>query len=134
MTLIVQVCEVDLTRKEDSGSVTCLNNHSQFVAVFTIRTVVLLYLVFVSAGVPPSDPLSRKMGALRLNSSDQQGQSPVRTVQSEAARDRRMAASVVLVPSSGPAVGSHPGFCTDRRQSRPGAGPDQTKVRSPAGS
>lgn len=77
----------------------------------------LLYLPFVSAGVPSSEPLSGKMGALRLDSSDQRGQSPVRMVQSEAARDRRMAGSVVLLPSSGPA-----------------AGLDQTKVTSPAGS
>lgn len=94
----------------------------------------LLYLPFVSACVPSSEPLSGKMGALRLDSSDQRGQSPVRMVQSEAARDRRMAGSVVLLPSSGPAAGPHPGLYTDRRQSGPGAGLDQTKVTSPAGS
>ncbi|XP_068565391.1 E3 ubiquitin-protein ligase RNF31 [Cebidichthys violaceus] len=61
-----------------------------------------------SSGLPPADPLSRRMGALRLDgesSRDQQEESPVRTVQSEAARDRHTTRSVVLVPDPGPAAG-----------------------------
>lgn len=76
------------------------------------------------------------MGALRLgreSSRDQQGESPVGMVQSEAARDRHTAGSVVLVPGSGPAAGTHPDLCTKRLQSQPGAGMDHTKVRRTAG-
>ncbi|XP_074505872.1 E3 ubiquitin-protein ligase RNF31 [Sebastes fasciatus] len=62
-----------------------------------------------SSGVPCADPLSRRMGALRLDGEsrrDQQGESPVRMVQSEAARDRHATGgAVVLVPGSGPVAG-----------------------------
>ncbi|XP_034410913.1 E3 ubiquitin-protein ligase RNF31 isoform X3 [Cyclopterus lumpus] len=57
-----------------------------------------------SSGVAPADPLSRRMGALRLDgesSRDQQCESPVQMVQLEA--DRNTTRSVV--PDSGPAAG-----------------------------
>uniref|UniRef100_A0AAQ4P7I1 Uncharacterized protein n=1 Tax=Gasterosteus aculeatus aculeatus TaxID=481459 RepID=A0AAQ4P7I1_GASAC len=57
------------------------------------------------SGGPSADPLSWKMGALRLDgesSRNQQGDSPLQTVQSEEARDRHKTSSVVLVQDSGP--------------------------------
>lgn len=74
-----------------------------------VSVVLQCVLVLVSAGVPCADPLSRRMGALRLDGEsrrDQQGESPVRMVQSEAARDRHATGgAVVLVPGSGPVAG-----------------------------
>ncbi|XP_054452609.1 E3 ubiquitin-protein ligase RNF31 isoform X2 [Anoplopoma fimbria] len=66
------------------------------------------FLSSSSSGGPPAVPLSRRMAALKLDgesSRDQQGESPVRMVQSEAARDRRTTCSVVMVPDPGPAAG-----------------------------
>lgn len=68
------------------------------------------------------------MGALRVDresSRDLQSDSPVRMVQSEAARDKHMAGSVLLVPGSRP----HPVLSPKRLQSHPGAEMDHTKVR-----
>ncbi|XP_068424336.1 E3 ubiquitin-protein ligase RNF31 [Clinocottus analis] len=56
----------------------------------------------------PADPLSRRVGALRLDGESSRvtcSESPVRMVQSEAARERHTTRSVVLVPDSGPAAG-----------------------------
>ncbi|GLD68984.1 uncharacterized protein AKAME5_002029700 [Lates japonicus] len=72
---------------------------------------------------PPPKPLSRMMGALSLNggaSGDQQDDSPVRIVQSEAARDRHR-------PGSGPAPELHQDQGT-RLQSEPAAGADHIKM------
>lgn len=73
-----------------------------------------------SSGVAPADPLSRRMGALRLDtesSRDQQGGSPVQTVQSEAARDGH---------DTGP--GPTAGLGTQRIQSEPAAGEEHAKM------
>lgn len=108
----------------------------QFVTVPAVLQSVL-HLVLVSTGVPPAHLLSRMMGALRLDgesSRDQQGESPVWMVQSEAARDRHTAGSVVLVPGSGQAAGLHPDHGTQRLQSEQAAGVDHIKVRRTTGS
>ncbi|KAM8849745.1 E3 ubiquitin-protein ligase RNF31 isoform 3-T3 [Spinachia spinachia] len=57
------------------------------------------------SGVPPADPLSWKMGALRLDgesSRNQQGETHVQTVESEEARYQPTTGSVVLVQDCGP--------------------------------
>ncbi|XP_049455239.1 E3 ubiquitin-protein ligase RNF31 isoform X3 [Epinephelus fuscoguttatus] len=77
-----------------------------------------------SSGVAPADPLSRRMGALRLDtesSRDQQDGSPVQTVQSEAARDGHDT-------GPGPAAGLHQGLGTQRIQSEPAAGEEHAKM------
>lgn len=77
------------------------------------------------------------IGALRLegeSSRDQKGESPVWMVQSEAARDRHTAGSVVLVPGSGPAAGLHRDLGTQRLQSETAAGAEHIKVRRTTGS
>ncbi|XP_070829348.1 E3 ubiquitin-protein ligase RNF31 isoform X2 [Chaetodon trifascialis] len=84
-----------------------------------------------SSGVPPADPLSRMMRALRLDresSRDQQGEPPVQMVQLEAARDRHTADSVLLGPGPGPAAGPHEDLCTERPQSQTAAGVDHIKA------
>ncbi|TKS79213.1 E3 ubiquitin-protein ligase RNF31 [Collichthys lucidus] len=84
-----------------------------------------------SSGAPLVEPLSRVMGALRLDresSRDQYGWSPVRTVQSEAARVRHTTGSVVLRPGSGLAAESYQDLCTERLQSQTGAGVDHIKM------
>ncbi|XP_045907148.1 E3 ubiquitin-protein ligase RNF31 isoform X2 [Micropterus dolomieu] len=84
-----------------------------------------------SSGVPPTDPLSRMMGTLRLDresSRDQRADSPVRTVQSEAAKGKHMAGCVVLIPGSGPAAGLQQGLSTQRLPSQPAAGVDHMKM------
>lgn len=91
----------------------------------------LHHLVLVSAGVPPADPLSRMMRALKLDresSRDQQGETPLRMVQLEGARDRHTPDSMVPGPGSGPAAGPHHDLCTERPQSQIAAGVDHIKV------
>ncbi|XP_040911155.1 uncharacterized protein si:dkey-181m9.8 isoform X2 [Toxotes jaculatrix] len=73
----------------------------------------------ISPPGPPPEPLSKMMGALRLggeSSRGQQGDSPLRTVQSEAARDRHRR-------GSGPAPGLH-----QRLPSQPAAEVDHTMM------
>lgn len=96
-----------------------------------------VHLVLVFAGAPLVEPLSRVMGALRLDresSRDQYGWSPVQTVQSEVARVRHTTGSVVLGPGSGLAAESYQDLCTERLQSQTGAGVDHIKVRKTTGS
>ncbi|XP_059200609.1 E3 ubiquitin-protein ligase RNF31 isoform X2 [Centropristis striata] len=86
-----------------------------------------------TSGVPPADSLSRRMGALRLDgksSRDQQGESPLRTVQSQAARGRHTTDSVVLVPGSAPAAGLQQDPGAQRLQSEPAAGLEHIKMAS----
>ncbi|XP_008302095.1 E3 ubiquitin-protein ligase RNF31 isoform X2 [Stegastes partitus] len=67
------------------------------------------------SGAHLKDPLSRQMGALRLDgesSRDKQAGSPVQITQSEAARDRQTA-------NSGPACGLNQDFCRSGPPSRP---------------
>lgn len=74
-----------------------------------------------SAGVPPTDPLSRMIGALQLSDSPltlQQAEAPPQLVQSDGARERPTAGSVVLAPGSG------------RVKAQLGAASDETKVAS----
>ncbi|XP_041805183.1 E3 ubiquitin-protein ligase RNF31 isoform X2 [Chelmon rostratus] len=86
-----------------------------------------------SSGVPPADPLSRMMRALKLDresSRDQQGETPLRMVQLEGARDRHTPDSMVPGPGSGPAAGPHHDLCTERPQSQIAAGVDHIKMAS----
>nr|XP_046264163.1 E3 ubiquitin-protein ligase RNF31 isoform X2 [Scatophagus argus] len=88
------------------------------------------FLSSSSSGVSPADPLSKMMGALRLDrefSRDQQSESPVRMVQSDPARDKNTG-SVVLVPDSGPAARPQRDLCTERLQSQATAGVDHIKM------
>ncbi|XP_067329876.1 E3 ubiquitin-protein ligase RNF31 isoform X3 [Channa argus] len=77
-----------------------------------------------SSSVPGADPLSKIMGALRLNKEynrDQQGDSTLQVIKSEAARDRYQTGSVPA-----PEVNENLGF--KRLHSDPAAGADYTKM------
>ncbi|XP_051250439.1 E3 ubiquitin-protein ligase RNF31 isoform X2 [Dicentrarchus labrax] len=77
-----------------------------------------------SSGIPPVDPVSTLMGALRLDresSRDQQGHSLVQ---------KHTAGSVVLVPGSDPAAGPQKFLGTEKLQSEPAAGLDLIKMAS----
>ncbi|XP_030258945.1 E3 ubiquitin-protein ligase RNF31 isoform X3 [Sparus aurata] len=88
-----------------------------------------LFVSSFSSSSSSSEPLSRMMGALRLDresSTDQKGEKPVGIIQSEAARDRRTAGVQVLVPVAGRAAVQHEDICAERLQ--PGAGEDHIKM------